>query len=76
MPSIINKSSVMNYSEKEIFIRFLRNEIDLINARGKALKEECKDSFEANAVKDQLKNLEKALNEVEIKMSGLKRGEM
>ena len=62
----------MNYSEKEIFIRFLRNEINLINARGKALKEEG----EAKTVKDQLKNLEKALKEVETIMSGLKRGEM
>ena len=42
----------------------------------KQLKEEGKDSFEANTVKDQFKNLEKALNEVEKIMFGLKRGEL
>jgi len=42
----------------------------------KQLKEEGKDSFEANTVKDQFKNLEKALNEVEKIMFGLKRGEI
>ena len=55
----------MNQSEKEIFVRFLREEIQLINDRYKALTEPGSEVPELNVIKEKLQHLQQALNAVE-----------
>ena len=55
----------MNQSEKEIFIRFLKDEIKLINERYKALTEDASEVPEFN---ESLQHLQRALNAVEKSM--------
>ena len=52
----------MNQSEKEIFIRFLKDEIKLINDRYKSL---TADPSELSEFNETLQHLQRALNAVE-----------